>query len=208
MQLRRLITFLVIFSLCSITAFAADVIEEKKPAIGIHGLYTFVPDAFTDISYSEHTSISAVGYGLWTTYGFGAYDMMLRVNNWHLFIGDGYWKPRNGDDEDRFYVESDLGLVDLDMSILWKWRVHEAVEPYVGPTLGIGFFYGDVTVDEMGPLGEHRQNDPQNKEIPPVIPLAGFQGGCRFYPDPHFRISVDLGFFNGFFAGLGIGYAF
>jgi len=97
------------------------------------------------------------------------------------------------------------------MSVVWKWRIHEAVEPYIGPTFGIGFIYGTLDVDEYydaGDLRGQRKHDPEDKQVPPVVPLAGFMGGFRFYPADSFRISVDLGFFNGFFGGLSMGYAF
>jgi len=187
---------------------AAEVVEEKKPAIGAFGLYAFVPDGFMEFGYSEYASISGAGYGVWTSYGFGAYDLLGRISNWTLFIDDAYWKTSGGTNEDRFYVEPDLGMVALDMSILWKWRVHEAVEPYVGPTLGLGFLYGDLNVYEVDTDTGKKVDDPQDKQIPPVVPTAGFMGGCRFYPDPHFRLSVDLGFYNGLFAGISAGYAF
>ena len=212
MLARKLLAALVLICLFSAPAMAANVVDEKKPAVGAHVYYSWVPNGFLDMGYEEHTSLSSLAYGVWTSYGFGAYDLQLRVSNWSIFIDDGIWRSQGGTLKDQFYVETNgFGLLDLDLSVLWKWRVHEAVEPYVGPTVGMGFFYGELTVDDyydQGDLRGSRKHKPETKNIPPVVPIAGFMGGCRFYPMPNMRLSVDLGFANGFYGGLSAGYAF
>ena len=207
MRVRTLFIAVLLVFAFSASALAVTVEEEKKPAVGAFGLYSFVPDGFLDMGFDKHASISAAAYGVWASYGFGAYDLHWRVSNWTLMMDDTYWLSRTDDEDEQFYVESNLGVVGLDMSMLWKWRVHEAVEPYVGPTLGLGFVYGDLDVTDTNDNGR-KVGDSQEKQVPPVFPLVGFAGGCRFYPDPRVRLSVDLGFLNGLFVGISAGYAF
>ncbi len=207
MKVRVFVIALVMIFSFAAAAMAQSIQEEGTPAVGAHGLYTFLPGAFISPAYSDYTSISAIGYGGWATYGLGAFDLSFQLNNWNLMVEDGYWKPRGGDLEDKFYVESTLGMVDFNMAVIWKWRVHRAVEPYVGPGLGIGWLYGDLEVDEVDEDGK-RLHDPEDKELPPVIPYLSVLTGCRFYPDPHWRLSIDTGFYFGFFIGASVGYVF
>jgi hypothetical protein len=212
MYTRRLLTVVLLICLCSATAMAANVVEEKKPAIGAHVLYSWVPGGLLNIGYDQYTHLSSLAYGVYASYGFGAYDLQFEVNNWNIMMGAGNWTKSGGTLADKNYLKPmNLGMVDFDMSVLWKWRVHEAVEPYVGPTFGFGAFYGKVKQDsyyDHGPLTGQRQFDWQTKHLPPVIPFAGLMGGCRFYPMKNLRLSVDLGFMAGLFGGVSMGYAF
>jgi hypothetical protein len=188
-------------------AGAADVGDEGKPALGAHVLYSFIPDSFLNGAFSEHTSIAGVGYGVWFSYGLSQFDLLFQVNNWSLLIGDGAWLNSGDSVDQRNYLEANLGMIDFSMAPIWKWRVHPAVEPYVGPLFGFAMFYGEATMDEAKPNGKPK-GDPKDKEMPPVVPGLGFLGGCRFYPAPNFRLSVDLGFYYGLAAGVSVGYAF
>lgn len=207
MRIRALLIALLCVSVFGAAAFGAPVKDEKTPSVGAQFQYSFVPDSFLSPGYELHTSIAAYGYGVYASYGLTQFDLQWSVKNYSLMVGDGEWRARGDGIKDTFYVESDLGMVGVDMSVLWKWRVHPVVEPYVGPTFGIGFIYGNLTVDESDEFG-NALDDPADKRTPPVIPILGFQTGCRFYPHPQVRLSVDLGAVNGLFAGVSAGYVF
>jgi hypothetical protein len=216
MRWRHLLLALLCVTLTAGLALAAPVLDEKKPALGAHGMITFIPDGILDAAYVEHTSIAATGYGLWASYGFTQYDLLFQLNNWHLNIGEGKWRGAGKGLDERYFIDADLGMVDINMSVLWKWRVHEAVEPFVGPMFGAGILWGRATLDESvnesdpdaGVEVGDPENNPKEKDLPPVIPNIGLLFGCRFYPHPNVRIAVDLGLHYGLAAGLSMGYAF
>lgn len=207
MCIRRLFVTLLLVCVIAGPAFGVQVIEEKKPAVGATFKYSFVPSFFLSPGYSKFTSISAVGYGVYSSYGFNQFDLQWSVMNWNIFMGEGEWLARGDEKIDTFHVESSLGMATIAMSPLWKWRVHPAVEPYVGPTLGVGFLHGDLDVDESDENGDPL-DDPHKKMLPPVVPIGGFETGCRFYPHPNVRLTADLGMLNGFFFGVTAGYVF
>jgi hypothetical protein len=214
MRLRTLLMAAVCLTALAVPAWAEDVVDEHAPAFGLHGVYSFVPNSFLSLAYSKHTSISAVGYGAWLTYGFKQYDLAFQVNNWSAQMGNGEWLSQGATIDNAHWITTKgLGAADFSASILWKWRVHPAVEPFIGPTLGVAFLYGkvnedDANADQTSPNFGKPLGQPEKKTIPPVVPNVGFLTGCRFYPTPNFRISVDLGIYLGFSAGLSLGYAF
>jgi hypothetical protein len=207
MRIRGLFLAVVCVMFFVTSALAVEVQDERAPAIGAVFAYTTVPDGFLDNVYEKHTSIAAYAYGVWVSYGLNQFDLQWSLKNYALLIGDGEWRVDGDDPIDTSHVETDLGMIGVDMSVFWKWRVHPVVEPYVGPTLGMGFIYGSLDVDDSDKLG-NPLGDSQEKEMPPVVPIVGFQGGVRFYPHPNVRLSVDLGVVNGFFGGVSAGYAF
>ncbi|NLH51109.1 MAG: hypothetical protein GX444_21245 [Myxococcales bacterium] len=208
MRIRSFMIAVVCLFIFAGLAASAPVVDEKKPALGAHFMYSFIPDSFLSMAYQEHTSISALGYGVWASYGFTQFDALFQVNNWTLMMDDGAWRANGDKKKYRYWMENDnFGMADFTTSILWKWRVHPAVEPYVGPSMGVGFLYGHLKSWDSNDAGK-QIGEPTNKELPPVLPLVGFLGGCRFYPVPNFRISADLGFYAGFAGGVSLGYAF
>ena len=207
MCIRRLFIMLLLVCVMAGPALGAQVMEEKKPAVGATFKYSFVPGFFLSPGYSKFTSISSVGYGVYSTYGFNQFDLQWSVMNWNVMVGQGEWLARGDDKIDTFHIDSSLNMATITMSSFWKWRVHPVVEPYVGPTFGVGFFHGDLKVDESDENGDALE-EPHKKQLPPVIPVGGFQTGCRFYPHPHVRLQVDLGMLNGFFFGASAGYLF
>ncbi|MDP8225662.1 MAG: hypothetical protein P9L99_20045 [Candidatus Lernaella stagnicola] len=207
MRIRVFLIALLCIFLMAGSAMAAKVKDEKTPSVGAQFQYSFVPSTFLSPAYEKFTSIAAYGYGVYCSYGLTQFDLQWSVKNYGLSIGDGEWRVRGDKEIDTYHVEANLGMATVDMSILWKWRIHPAVEPYIGPTVGFGFVYGQLEVDESDENG-NPLNDPSDKQVPPVIPLGGFVHGWRFYPAPMIRLSVDFGLFSGFFAGATAGYVF
>ncbi len=199
----------IILALCIIVPAlaAADSLEENRMGVGARIGYSFIPNMFMNMGFEEYQSLNATSLGVQGLYGFGAFDLVFGLDNYWLTMDDGEWLQNGMDeDEDTYYVESDFGLVNLDSSIVWKWRVHPAVEPVAGIGLALGFPYGSIDVDRYHE-GEPR-NKPEEKQMPGVIPTIKLQTGCRFYPSPDFMLSLDLGVQYGFFLGAGAVYSF
>ena len=203
----RVIIFVLAASLLLMGFAHAESREEDRLGLGFRAGYSFIPDAFLGIGFKEYQSIKSPYAGLVGDYGFGPFDLVVGLDNYWLTMEDGVWLQQGRDeDEDKFYVESDFGLVNLEGVILWKWRVHPAVEPVVGTGLSLGYPYGDIDVDRYHE-GE-RRNKPQAKELPAVIPSIKLQTGCRFYPTEDLRLFIDMGLHYGFFIGAGAQYLF
>jgi hypothetical protein len=208
MRQRTLLTAFVCLILLTGAAWADEATDEHKPALGAQILYSTVPNSILNAGYQKHTNISEVGYGVWASYGFTTYDLLFQAHNWTVDFGNGAWRASGATaDQTHWLHSSGLGAADAAVAILWKWRVHPAVEPYIGPNIGVAFIYGTVTEDASETNGAPKGH-PEVKEIPPVAPNVGLLAGCRFYPHPNFRISVDLAVYFGLSAGLSLGYAF
>ena len=206
MKLRTVSLVLALCLLVPILA-VADSYEEKRMGVGARLGYSFIPGTFLNMGFDEYQSLNTTSFGLQGIYGFGAFDLVYGMDNYWLTMPDGEWLEKGMDeDEDMYYVESDFGLINLDTSIVWKWRVHPAVEPVVGFGLALGFPYGTIDVDRYH-MGS-RRHKPEEKQMPGVIPTIKLQTGCRFYPTPDFMLSLDMGIQYGFYLGLGGAYFF
>jgi len=206
--MRRACLAVLMLIILSAPAYATDVEYTGHTSLGVTGGYMGIPGALLSLGFERYRSISAAYYGLKTSIDYGQFDLTFTATNWNLFISDGIWRERGATEPngkpDYYLIKTSLGMVSVDSSILWKFRIVKPFGMVVGPGLGFGVVYGKIEekhVNSENPVFKR-------KNIPPVLPVLIGQGGCRFYPIDEAVIALDFGFRDGLFIGAGFEYFF
>jgi hypothetical protein len=170
---------------------------------GVRGGYLFVPDGLLDAWYDKHTSIASGFIGVYGAYAFPTFEVDFGANYYALNFENGNWLKEGDGPDETDYVDANLGLVDIDVSVLGKWKLHPYVGYRLGAGIGFGFLYGDYASYDV--IGGVRQEEKSTPSKPSVVPILIVQTGFSFYfiPD-RFAFNLDFGFRDGIFGGGGL----
>lgn len=184
------------------SAATADDETDRRWSVGARGGYMFIPDFLLDSLWEEHTSISAPFYGVYGAYSFQGFELRFGMNHYHLDFENGEWLKAGMEDDETDYVEADLGLLDVEVGVIWKWQIHQILQWHAGASLGFGFMYG--TYESYDVIDGERLDDKVKPNIPPVIPVIGAQTGLTIMAIPdRLAFDVTFGIRNGIFGGGG-----
>src|SRR5262249_44696697 len=128
-----------------------------------------------------------------------------------------------GDYPDYIHFDN-FSLISLDWSFIWHSDITPKIQFRYGAGIGVGFLIGNIqkfqqpcpqgtTADQLDdpnfcPVA-NRSTTPKNADIPSrVWPVVNLLAGMRFELVPQVALSVEIGFRDVFFGGIGIGYFF
>lgn len=212
---------------------ATVVADETKTKLGVGARvrYVFMPEAMLDLFLDHATGMSAFGFGIEVVRRkadfdivFGLeYDSIAPENGLYLESGDDPGANCLATGECPDYTEfEDFALLGLDVSFIWHYKLHEAVQLRYGAGIGVGLVLGELyQTDTSCPPGTTIDDleDPQHctttgfarvksDDVPPVVPIVNLQLGARFKVADQLTINLEGGFRDVFFIGLGTDYIF
>lgn len=208
------IGLLLICLLCASVVTAQQTATDPGPStnwgIGARVGYLYIPDFILGGFYDDFTGIDAVFYGLYGSYSFKKFDLQFGLNHYLLNFQNGKWLVSGEDEkEETDFVEADLQMIDLDITAMWKFDLHQYVRYRIGAGMGFGFIFGKYeSFDYLYDEDEEKyikQTESEEPDLPPVIPIITFQTGFFFHfiPD-RFGLNVDFGVRNGLYVGGGL----
>lgn len=187
-----------------------------------------LPSFMLGLFYDEHMNNWSEGktnfaYGAEFTWRNPDLEVGFSVEYADLTMADGYWRASDDPVEESQWTQFDIKFLSFVVATYWYWDVSPWFAPYVGGGIGPGFVIGEATKysanDNSGcrsdrsqcfgpdgePLLEAEFNEPEEEDIPFVLPVLNLTGGMRFTIEDHFVIKLELGFHNYLFAGLNLG---
>lgn len=204
--------------------------------------FIYTPSFFLDGSFSLHTNmwedgVANLAYGLeFTTRIPDKFDVVVGLDWANLRTADGYWLEDGDPVVDADYTESNLSLINADVSLHWFTNLNrkENFQWYYGFGLGMGVVLGELTKYDIDPgtsgcnwTQEERdsqrldlvdecasdfdnpyidRSQPEDR-IPPVVPALSLTTGLRYMPTDNLSIGIETGFKTlYFYGGLEIGY--
>lgn len=198
------------------------------------------PSFVLDGPFSLHTNmwqngVTNFSYGLeFTTRIPDKFDVVVGLDWANLRTADGFWLEDGDPIRDADYTESNLSLINADVSLRWFTNLNnaETVQLYYGFGLGMGLVLGEfskyeIDVGQCGWTTEERggedvglitdcadANDepyvpvsrPEDR-IPPVLPAISATIGTRFLVADSVTIGIEAGWKSLYaYGGLNVGY--
>jgi len=198
------------------------------------------PSFVLDGPFSLHTNMWQDGVANFS-YGFefttripDKFDVVVGLDWANLRTADGFWLEDGDPIRDADYTESNLSLINADVSLRWFTNLNnaETVQLYYGFGLGMGLVLGefskyDIDVGQCGWTTEERGGDdvslitdcanenddpyvpvsrPEDR-IPPVLPALSATLGTRFLVADSVSIGIEGGWKSLYaYGGLNVGY--
>ncbi|MFH0901054.1 MAG: hypothetical protein V2A73_10530 [Pseudomonadota bacterium] len=202
---------------------------EAQYAAGARLRYVFLPESVLRLFLQQATSMSSWGVGaeivrrrgqLDLVLGF-EYDQIAPENGLYLERGDSISSCSNGDGgQCPDYVEfENFGLLSVDLSVVWHANITPWLSFRYGTGIGIGAVLGKIVQTDTqcsqgttlgsldDPLACQRlHGTAEEADVPPVVPIINATFGLKAAVSPRIWLSLDAGFRNMFFVGLGGGY--
>jgi hypothetical protein len=205
--------------------------------VGVRARYVSVPSWLLGFFTKHNMPLSTFGhYGIEGFRRRGNFQMTLGFSYQNMSPPDGNWLGSKHDPavDTRFLQFRGLSLYTFDLAFTWQGMVNSWFGLHAGAGLGLGIVSGKISVNISEGctdtnLGDLSQCHPPgvtcangvctpesalvqtaSGDVLPVVPVINTVVGIDFrLPDAKgWEAKIEAGFFDAFFAGLGIGYAF
>jgi hypothetical protein len=206
--------------------------------VGLRTRYVSVPGWLLGLFTKHNMPLSTFAhYGVEGYRRRGNFQIALALSYQNMSPPDGNWlgggnhQPAN---DTRFLRFRGLSLYSVDVAFTWQAMVSSWFGLHAGAGLGVGLVAGKVYVDvstnctasNLGDTSvchpapvtcangvctpESALNQSSSSDVLPLVPIVNVLAGVDFrLPDVKgWEAKLEVGFFDAFFAGLGIGYTF
>jgi hypothetical protein len=128
------------------------VTQRERNAFVVHGRWITVPGDVTGLFYDTYQTLNQPSLGL----AFETGDTDERI--WAIEAGwmplvptNGNWLSKNADPATADYVESNIHMLTLDLSLRRQFEIGGIFRAFIGAGLGIAVLVGDATTDDVLP---------------------------------------------------------
>jgi hypothetical protein len=212
--------------------------EKAVFGVGLRARYVSVPSWLLGFFTKHNMPLSTFGhYGIEGFRRRGNFQIALGFSYQNMSPPDGNWLGSKHDPavDTKFLQFRGLALYTLDIAFTWQTMVTSWFGLHAGAGLGLAIVHGSIypTVSQgctETNLGDLNQCQPvgftcangvctrpegapaltASNDVLPVVPVVNMLVGIDFrLPDARgWEAKIEAGFFDAFFAGLGIGYTF
>ena len=205
--------------------------------VGLRTRYVSVPGWLLGLFTKHNMPLSTFAhYGVEGYRRRGNFQIALALSYQNMSPPDGNWLGSKHDPmvDTRFLQFRGFSLYSLDVAFTWQAKVSSWFGLHAGAGLGVGLVRGSVYVNvsqgctdsNLGdlsachPMGvtcangvctpESALSHNASSDVLPLIPIVNLMAGVDFrLPDVKgWEAKLEVGFYDAFFAGLGIGYTF
>jgi len=204
---------------------------EAPATFGVGGRFRFIwmPSAVLNLFLGHSTTMKSFSGGGEVIRRKGNLDMVWGLEFANISPDDGLYLEK-GKDPGQFgdypdYIHFDgFALISLDWSFIWHSDITSKIQFRYGAGIGVAFLLGNIqkfqqpcpqgtTADQLDdpnfcPVA-NRATQPKDADIPSrVWPVVNLLAGMRFQLVDQVALSVEIGFRDVFFGGIGVGYFF
>ncbi len=211
--------------------------EKGVYGVGLRMRYVSVPSWLLGLFTKHNMPLSTLGhFGIEGFRRRNNFQMTLGFSYQNMSPPDGNWLGSKNDPaiDTRFLQFRGLSLYTLDLSLTWHGMLTSWFGLHAGAGLGLALVRGKIYVNvspgctdsnvgdltQCHPPGvtcangvctpESALNQTASNDVLPIVPVVTTVVGIDFrLPDVKgWEAKIEAGFFDAFFAGLGIGYTF